>query len=85
MASELRLNWWPGLLQKVVVFYHEGRSDAILRLSEDEAGVDQHNGAQDADEHDAPHLHPGQRVEGLGQDDAQSNQTRHFSAKARPC
>lgn len=67
------------------MFYHEGCSDAILRLSVDEGGVDQHNGAEDADEHDAPHLHPGQSVDGLGQDHAQSNQARHFSAMARRC
>lgn len=73
------------LLQNIVVFYHEGCSDAILRLSVGEGGVDQHNGAEDADEDDTPHLHPGQSVDGLGQDDAQSNQARHFRAKIRCC
>lgn len=67
------------------MFHHEGGSDAILRLSVGEGGVDQHNGAEDADQHDAPHLRPAQSVDGLGQDDAQSNQTRHFSAKVRRC
>lgn len=67
------------------VFYHEGCSDAVLRLSVGEGGVDQHNGAEDADEHDAPCLRPDQSVHGFGQDDAQSNQTCHFNAKARCC
>lgn len=68
-------------LQNVVSLYHKGCFDAILRLSVDQSGVDQHDGAEDADEHDAPRLHPGQSVEGLGQGHAQSNQTRDFSTK----
>lgn len=67
------------------MFYHEGCSGAILRLSKGEGGVEQHNDAEDADEHHAPHLHPDQRVDGLRKDDAQSHQTRHCSAKARRC